>query len=110
MNLIKLISILMMFFPVLSFANSEFTPGKVSKIILHDWGRVLVYLDNGINTVENCEKKSGFVLDRGNQHFAEMYSSLLSEYHAGTKVGGWVNGCDSLHKAPVLSRLDLMPK
>lgn len=110
MRLIKLIVVLIMFFPALSCANSVFTPGKVSKIILHDWGRVLVYLDSGINTNEGCEKKAAIVLDRGNQHFAEMYSSLLSAYHAGTKVGGWVNGCDNLHKAPVLSRLDLMPK
>jgi hypothetical protein len=91
-------------------ANNSFQPGRVTKIILHDWGRVLIYLSGGIQTNEPCERKGAIVLDRANQHFAEMYAALLAAYHSGSEVGGWVNGCDSRHQAPILTRLDLMPK
>ncbi|GAA78328.1 hypothetical protein WNY97_06515 [Pseudoalteromonas fuliginea] len=98
---------------VLSFnlnANNSFEEGKVTKIILHDWGRVLVYLDKGITTKEDCERKIFLVLNKNNQHFQEMYSSLLAAYHASSKVSGWVNTCDPKHNSPVLTRLDLLPK
>lgn len=91
-------------------ANSIFEPGKVSKIILHDWGKVLVYIEGGLRTDEPCNSKGSIVLDRDNQHFNEMYSALLAAYHSGTWVGGWVNGCDTRHNTPILTRLDLMPK
>lgn len=98
---------------VLSFnlnANNSFEEGKVTKIILHDWGRVLIYLDKDIITKEDCERKSALILNKNNQHFQEMYSSLLAAYHAGSKVSGWVNTCNPKHSSPVLTRLDLLPK
>jgi hypothetical protein len=91
-------------------ANNGFAPSEVTKIILHDWGHVLIYLDGPVNTSENCSSKGALVLNRSNQHFTEMYSAALSAYHASTLIGGWVNGCDSKHNAPILTRLDLMPK
>jgi len=91
-------------------ANSSFSPAKVQQIVLHDWGAVLVVLEGGINTNESCDNKTLMVLKKSNQHFSEMYASLLAAYHAGTSVRGWVNGCHDRHNAPVLTRLDLMPK
>ncbi|WP_054114268.1 hypothetical protein [Marinagarivorans algicola] len=93
-----------------SCANNSFNSGKVVQVILHDWGRVLVFLEGGITTGELCTNKSYIALKKDNQFFSEMYSALLSAYHSGSSVGGWVNGCDESHNAPILTRLDLIPK
>ena len=93
-----------------AYANNSFNSKKVVSIILHDWGRVLVYLEGGITTEESCDNKSAIALKKDNQFFSEMYSALLAAYHSGSSVGGWVNGCDDKHKTPVLTRLDLIPK
>lgn len=93
-----------------TYANNSFNSKKVVSIILHDWGRVLVYLEGGITTGEECDSKSAIALRKDNQFFNEMYSALLAAYHSGSSVGGWVNGCDDRLKVPVLTRLDLIAK
>jgi len=88
-------------------ANSSFSRAKISKIIIHDGGYVLVMLEGNVSTTENCESKGYLFLDPSNRLFDQMYSSILASYHADTFVGGWVNGCNSRHKTPILTRLDL---
>ena len=93
-----------------SYANNSFYQSKVNKVILHDFGVVLIELEGVVQTEEACSNKSALVLQRTNQHFSEMFASLLAAYHADTKISGWVNGCDEKHNKPILTRLDLMPK
>ena len=93
-----------------TLANAPFTKDKVNKIIFHDFGVILIYLENGVKTNEQCTNKSAIVLQKEKHFYQEMYSALLSAYHSGTEVTGWVNGCDSTFNLPILSRLDLLPK
>lgn len=91
-------------------ANSSFQTSTVEKIILHDWGYVLVFLSGPVQSSEPCTNTGAIVLEPDYFHFDAMYSALLSAYHAGTIIDGWVDGCNTRHNAPVLKRLDLMPK
>ena len=106
----KLLLVIFFVVPVMAQANSSFSSSKVTKIILHDWGRALIYLEGTVNTNEDCTNKGYIALHKDNQHFSEMYSAALAAYHSGSEIAGWVNGCDSKHNAPTLSRLDLLPK
>lgn len=93
-----------------SVANSSFQQSKVSKIILHDYGSILISLQNGVITNESCSNKSAIILSPSNQHYKEMYAALLAAYHSGSEVAGWVNSCDTRFDLPILTRLDLIPK
>ena len=91
-------------------ANAPFEARPVNQIIIHDWGRILIYLNGGLTTKEPCERSNVIVLKKDNQFFDQMYSAVLAAYHGGGLIGGWVNGCDDRIKAPILTRLDLLPK
>ena len=106
-NLSFILAILLSFNSV---ANSSFQQSKVSKIILHDYGSILISLQNGVITNESCSNKSAIILSPANQHYKEMYAALLAAYHAGSEVAGWVNSCDTKFDLPILTRLDLIPK
>lgn len=90
-----------------SAGNAWFQPATVTRIVLHDFGKVHIYLQGGIKTTEPCSSKTMMVLDPDYMHFREMYSALLAALHAKTQVSGWVNGCDSQFNAPILTRLDV---
>ena len=108
--MIPRILILISLFSISTHANNSFSSGKVMSIILHDSGKVLIYLNGGIQTDEACTSMTHIVLKKSHQHFSEIYSALLAAYHSGTSVAGWVNGCDDSHNMPLLTRLDLIPK
>jgi len=105
--MIKTVTIILLLFTFQVNANNPFSRAKVSKLIIHDGGYVLVMLEGGLSTVEVCESKSYLVLDPANHLFDQMYASILASYHADTFISGWVNGCFSKYKAPILTRLDL---
>lgn len=90
-------------------ANASFETRVVSKIILHDAGSILIELKGGIITSENCTNAL-LILKPSSQHYKEMYAAILSAYHSGSKISGWVNTCDTRFNYPVLTRLDLLEK
>ncbi|MEY8215339.1 MAG: hypothetical protein RPR97_12775 [Colwellia sp.] len=105
----KLLSLILIFLPIVGQANNSFKESAISTIILHDAGSILVKLKDGITTNESCNNTS-LVLQSTNRHYKEMYAALLAAYHSGSKVGGWVDTCDTKFNQPVLTRLDLSEK
>lgn len=92
-----------------AFANSSFEPGRITIITLHDSNQyIVIYLDGGVITEEPCNSKQALYLDRNHPFFKEMYAALLSAFHAGTPVQGWVNGTGGWGGFPKLTRLDLI--
>lgn len=88
-------------------ATSRFEPQNIDKIIIHNWGNVLIYFSAPLGDTENCANKQILVLKPANQFFDVKYASLLASYHAKRNVAGYAHGCDSEHNAPILVRLDL---
>lgn len=93
-----------------SQSNSSFQTAKIEKIIIHNWGGILIFLKGGVSTTEACENKDALLLLKDNQFFNEIYSAALMAYTTQSDVAGWVNGCHWQFKQPVINRLDLMPK
>ena len=88
-------------------ANSQFSRTTISGITIHDYGsEILIELSSAVTNSEGCQVNNQLVLKKDHPFFKEMYSGLLSSFHAGTAIEGWVNTCHSW-KMPVLTRLDL---
>lgn len=105
--MLKILIVTLLLFTFQANANNSFSRAKVSKIIIHDGGYVLIMLGGDVATTESCDSKAYLVLDPANRFFDQMYSSILASYHADTYISGWVNGCNSRFKTPILTRLDL---
>jgi len=103
-----IIAIALTMVSTVSFANSPFGASKVTQIILHDWGYVLVHLEGDVNTAEACANKSTLILYPNHMFFDKQYTAILSAFHSGAQVSGWVDGCDNPYGGPKLTRLDLI--
>lgn len=91
----------------LSQANSSFSSTTISGVVVHDFGNeIIIELANSVSNGEDCSINSSFVLLKSHPSFDQMYAAILSAFHAGTKIEGWVNGCHSW-SMPILTRLDL---
>ena len=88
-------------------ANSPFSEATVKGITVHDFGReILIELSSTVTNSENCRLNQRLALRKTHPFFGEMYSALLSAFHTGTPVHGWVNTCHEFGM-PVLTRLDM---
>lgn len=90
-------------------ANTEFTPTTIKRVVVHDFGKsILVITKGNVSSSEGCTNNTTVSLLKTHPLFNEMYSAILSAFHAETIIGGWVNGCDPVFKTPILTRLDLI--
>ncbi len=91
------------------FANSPFSPTKISGLVVHDNGvDIIVELKANVATGEGCQVGSQVILRKGHPLFKEMYAALLSAFHSQTVIQGWINGCHTIGVSiPILTRLDL---
>lgn len=91
------------------FANSHFSSAKIARLVVHDFDdRVLIETNITVNNSEGCTYNEQLSLLKTHKSFNEMYTALLSAFHANTTITGWVNGCDRIFKTPILTRLDLV--
>lgn len=91
-----------------AFANSAFSEAKVSSVVVHDFGTViLVNLDRSATNGEGCTSNTVLVVKKTHPLFNEMYSAVLSAFHSGARVRGWVNGCESAFSAPIMTRFEM---
>lgn len=91
-------------------ALTFFTTSKISQLIVHDSGDIIIQLNGSVANSENCTTPDRLVLQRSHISFKEMYAALLSSFHSQTSVSGFVNGCSSEWQSkgmPYLIRLDL---
>ncbi len=88
-------------------ANSPFSTSTISGIVVHDGGNeIFIELSSTVTNSENCSINNQLALKKTHPFFKEMFSALLSAFHAGTPIQGWVNTCHQFNM-PVLTRLDL---
>ncbi|MDR0237814.1 hypothetical protein [Acinetobacter sp.] len=91
-------------------ALNFFTTSKISQLIVHDSGDIIIQLNGNVANSENCTLSDRLVLQRSHISFKEMYAALLSSFHSQTSVSGFVNGCSNEWQSkgmPYLIRLDL---
>lgn len=88
-------------------ANSAFSQTTITSVIVHDHGNViLIKLADNVTNNEGCSINNQMVVKKSHPFFKEMYTALLSAFHAGSKIHGWVNTCYDWDM-PTLTRLDL---
>ncbi|HDX8342538.1 TPA: hypothetical protein RQN03_003307 [Aeromonas dhakensis] len=92
-----------------TIANTEFAQTTIKRVVVHDFGKsILVITKDNINGGEGCTNNTSVTLLKTHPLFNEMYSAILSAFHTGTIISGWINGCDPMFKNPILTRLDLI--
>lgn len=69
---------------------------------------IFIFLEGGVNTLEECEKKTALLLLKSNQFYNEIYSAVLIAQSRQSEIASWVDGCDSKFKRPIINRLDLL--
>ncbi|BAP37206.1 hypothetical protein AS4_22660 [Acinetobacter guillouiae] len=91
------------------FANSPFSPTKISGLVVHDNGTdIIIELKANVATGEGCQIANQVVLRKTHPLFKEVYAALLSAFHSQTVIQGWINGCHTIGESrPILTRLDL---
>ncbi|MCS4296856.1 MULTISPECIES: hypothetical protein [Acinetobacter] len=91
------------------FANSPFSPTKISGLVVHDNGTdIIIELKANVATGEGCQITNQVVLRKTHPLFKEVYAALLSAFHSQTVIQGWINGCHTIgERRPILTRLDL---
>jgi len=88
-------------------ANSPFSTTTINGITVHDHGNVIIIrLADNVSNGEGCSINNQLVVEKTHPFFKEMYSALLSAFHTGTKIHGWVKTCYSWDM-PILTRLDM---
>lgn len=90
-------------------AASPFAKTKLDSVVVHDFGnQIMLGLPAAASNGESCEINNVLVIQKTHPSFREMYSAVLSAFQASGNIQGWVHGCDTTFKAPVLVRLDLV--
>ena len=92
----------------LAAAGAHLHEATIKCIVYHDWGDILIELEGGANTSEDCDNKSFVVLDESSKFFDKMHAAALSAFHANSSIKGWVSGCAGRFKSPKLIRMDLV--
>lgn len=109
MKTIKILFLLFAF-STYGYANSTFTTTKIKTLIVHDYGGILVVLqDNTVPSAEGCNVQKQVILRRDHYLFKELYASLLAAFHHKTSISGVVNGCYNINNVtsiPIITRLD----
>lgn len=59
-------------------ALTFFTTSKISQLIVHDSGGIIIQLNGSVANSENCTTPDRLVLQRSHISFKEMYAALLS--------------------------------
>jgi hypothetical protein len=93
-----------------AYALSSISTSKISKLIVHDSGDIIVQFSENVAANENCSISNRIVLKRSHGIFKELYAALLSSFHSQNYVTGAVNGCSTEWQSkgmPYLIRLDL---
>lgn len=93
-----LVLVSLAFFIFLSEANAAVGIGakKISTIILHDSGQVIVEIE-GAAVSTNCGDKNRFVLDSQSAHLERMYAGILAAQQSGSTVNLYYDGaCTSI--------------
>lgn len=72
----KVLLVVMLMVANSASANTPFARASVEKIVLHDWGSVLIFFDSSVNEAECGGARSVIVLYPGNQFFEEMFSTI----------------------------------
>jgi hypothetical protein len=109
MNLVpKLITILVLLISCSYVqANSQFSRTTINGVIVHDFGNdIILELSSEVTNSEGCTSNNVLALKKTHPSFDEMYSAVLSAFHAGTSIQGWVNGCHQFNM-PILTLLNL---
>ena len=97
----------LMFLSESTNANSRFSRTTISGVVVHDFGNeILLELSSTVTNEENCTTNNMLALKKSHPSFDQMYSAILSAFHASTEIEGWVNACHEW-RMPILTRLDL---
>lgn len=108
--MIKTKGFLLLFLLFSSFvaqANSQFSETTIEAFIVHDYGtEIIITLPGNVSNGEGCTNNFQLVLTTSHPLFDQMFSVLLSAFHADTSFYGWVNGCHAMGM-PILTRIDL---
>lgn len=92
----KYVVAILLLCPMVASANGPFSSSTVKGITMHDFGnQILVQFPAPLTHTEPCADKGTLVVEKTHPFFKEMFSALLSAFHAGTPIVGWVNGCNA---------------